>query len=187
MQDKIEISLTRRQLLQILIVGGVVVGGYGWKLLRMPNRTFTIKLPDIIDDKASFDIFFALSKIITARAALDEKATQKIYAVISAEPWSEAHIVSCYKKILFLLEGAALIYPPYTPTLHQQLNTDEKWFISHLLTTWYVGIYYYEAKAPMRVLYQQALMFEKLKQTYPIPFITAVGYGKWAEPPIDAS
>lgn len=189
MRDKINISLTRRQFLRALILGGVAISsGYAWKVLHTSTSSsalsnFTIDLPTVENGNVTFDIFFALSKIITARALLDKAAAQKIYAVFIHEPWAKEHIIDCYKKLLILLDRAQLMYPPYTTHIRNQLNASEKWFISHLLTTWYTGIYYHESAPTQRILYQQALMFDALSQTYPIPLVEAIGYGGWATPP----
>jgi hypothetical protein len=99
------------------------------------------------------------------------------------EPWGKEHIVSCYKKLLVLLDTSRLVYPPYTDQVREKLSASEKWFISHLLTTWFVGVYYHESTPAKRILYQQALMFQSLQNDYPTPFIEKVGYGGWVTPP----
>ena len=63
------------------------------------------------------------------------------------------------------------------------MGKGQAWFTSHLLSTWYLGIYYHEQRPTRRVAYETALMFDAIRGRLPIPFVEATGFGVWSEPP----
>jgi hypothetical protein len=64
-----------------------------------------------------------------------------------------------------------------------QLDDGEKWFINHLLTTWYLGIYYHEQRPMQLISREKALIFDAARGAIPIPLFEATGFGAWVDPP----
>ena len=146
-----------------------------WRL----NRDGESKLANTnlyIDDPSdpSFEVFVALSAIVLLRDTLDQAAAKRMYKLFMDENWGPQHITSCYRKICKQISGAPDIV---------KLTDGENWFVNHVITTWYLGIYYHEQHIPVRVSYETALMFRPIDDWLPVPFIAGVGFGNWQTPP----
>ena len=181
-----EAAFTRRQIIKALAalgLGGAFVGY--WKFSGGENDQLLTSIMDVPNpDKASPEMFAVLSSLITLRQHLDPAITSKLYTIFMDEPWGAEHIVRLFDKIKTALQYGAVHNPlPAMQDTAWQLDDGEKWFASHLLTTWYLGIYYHEKRPTQRVAYEKALMFEPTKNLAPIPYAEAVGFGTWANPP----
>jgi len=173
-------AISRRKLLETFLTLGA-----GGVFLSLPQLLTTdgIIHANASDQLSSFDIFRDVSHFVTLRETLDADAMQKMYDVFMEEPWAKEHAAGIHKKITSAL----------TVNLDQKrlaLKDDswkftdgEKWFAEHLLTTWYLGIYYHQEKPEQRILYEESLMFEAIDGLLPIPFLENVGYGAWTQPP----
>ncbi|NBX04213.1 MAG: hypothetical protein EBR02_09205 [Alphaproteobacteria bacterium] len=173
-----EIRLTRRKLVQMLALLGA--GGATWRYWQHFAQDETvIKAPAAPADAEhpSLQIFAALCAMVTLRDDLDHETTKKMYDVFMDEPWGPQHIAGAYQKMYHALGGKK----PAT-----KLSDGESWFVSHLLTTWYLGIYYHEKRPTQRITYEHALMFNIIRELAPIPFIDSTGFGHWAHAPESA-
>ena len=164
-----ENRLTRRQIavrgaLSLIAIGGLVFADGVWQRHgSSPPR------PE--DDAPSFDDFLALSREFLKRNQLDLSVGRKIYDTILAEPWGPQHI-------------ATLLHTMQSKPATGDLTPDEKWFASHVLTTWYTGIYFYEHRDEQRMSFAGALMYDAVRTVMPTPFSASSGYAAWASPPI---
>jgi len=181
-----KIRLTRRQAAVVLVA---VCGGTAaawWEAGRWQRTRLELSLPPPGDPNApSFEVFMALSRIVLLRDRLDEQAARQMYRLFMDEPWGPKHIHTAYAAL-----RAAIIERNHradrtAPAPLKMLGPHETWFISHLVTTWYLGIYYHEQRPTQRVTYAHALMFEAIRGTLPIPYLENTGYGAWAELPPD--
>lgn len=134
---------------------------------------------------ATTDEFATLCKIVTLRDDLPQESLDAMYAVFKDEPWMTEHVTGLNNKIKRKLGGSKGKRPSMKDPAWQ-FSEGEKWFASHLLTTWYLGIYYHEERPTQRVLFEGALMFDALRGALPVTYLGATGFGNWAEPPKDA-
>lgn len=105
-----------------------------------------------------------------------------MYKVFMDEPWAPEHINGLHKKIARALgEGSKKRASLKDPSL--KFTDGEVWFAEHLLTTWYLGIYYHQERPTQRILYETALEFSATKGVMPIPYLENVGYGAWTQAP----
>lgn len=130
--------------------------------------------------KASPEVFSALSSIITLRDNLDKQTTERMYKVFMDEPWGPNYILRLYNKLSVAI-GNKKRLPLKDPAW--QLDDGEKWFAGHLLTTWYLGIYYHEKRPTQRITFEHALMFDSVRDSIPIPYFENTPFGEWGNPP----
>lgn len=151
-----------------------------WNVFKDDDSVFVIADPDNTDANGRlFDTFKALSQIVTFRSDLHEPTLEAIFQVFRDEPWMTEHTLTSYQQLKpFLRED---VPPTRNPKL--ELGEGQKWFTDHLLTTWFLGIYYHDRTEPIRVAYEQALLFDATKETRPIPLINATGPRGWASKP----
>ena len=153
-----------------------VLAGETEDLLKLP-------VPRLDDpDNPPFAVFHRLCQWVTCRRDLDEAKVRTLYPIFRSEPWAAKHISTAYADLGKALERNG----PNTsvPQLIAEgaLDGPEEWFVSHLLTTWYLGVYYYEG-VEFRVFYEDALMFEAISDFRPVPGLSNWDYGYWAEMP----
>ena len=176
-----KLSITRRAAALGLLGGATGLLSYRiWSVFKDDTSVFVITDPENTDPTGRlFETFKALSQIVTFRNDLDMPTLETIYSVFRDEPWMVEHTLTSYEQLKPFLNTNT---PPIThPEL--QLGEGQKWFTDHLFTTWYLGIYYHERTQPIRVSYEQALMFEAIKETRPIPLIGATGPRGWTNKP----
>ncbi|MEM6587111.1 MAG: sugar dehydrogenase complex small subunit [Pseudomonadota bacterium] len=133
----------------------------------------------------SFEVFYRLSQLVTLRDDLDVAYSKDVFAAFQGEPWVEKHISTSYAMITALLEGQTekTISPIFA---EEFFEFGERWFVSHLLTTYYLGVYYHDERPNRRVTYDKALMFELLADYRPVPGFSDGAPGDWVKtPPID--
>lgn len=142
-------------------------------------------LPPLVDrNRPSLADFVRLSRTLTGHAELDSGMAERIYRLILAEPWGSQHVAQVYEKI-----QAAVARDP-TRTREQVVRPDafqsgEQWFISHVLVTWYTGVYYHET-GHQGVGFEHALIHQTLLDLMPIPTLCDKVPGFWADPPAAA-
>jgi hypothetical protein len=180
------IKLTRRQLALGLasVVGTGLMIKYGISDGDNDSENISINLPDTSHiGPPSYDQFLALSQLVTCKETLNEDVARKMYKVFLDEPWGPEHIKETYRA----LHAAALVQSGRRemPELMDGGNIREglRWFISHLLSTWYLGIYYHEKMPTQRITYEGALMYEALQGAMPIWFTGERIPGYWSKPP----
>jgi|SRR5688572_14398444 hypothetical protein len=178
-----KIRITRRQLALGLIaaIGGGAAGV--WSLYRHDRTPLELNLPPVGNPfSPSYEVFLALSQIMVLRTKLDEEIARKLFAVFSDEPWGPKHIGHAYAVLRSELAQAGA-GSGTTPVSVSGLGEGERWFVSHLVTTWYLGVYYHEQRPTQRITYAGALMFDAVRGLLPITYFESVGYGKWINPP----
>lgn len=155
-----------------------------WMSAAAAESPLNLDLPEAGSaDKPSFAVFLALSQIVTLRTQLDEVSARRMYPLFMEEPWGPHHIHSTYTQLLSQLKRSNAESKPIHPAMSGSLSKGQSWFASHLLTTWYLGIYYHERMPPVRVAYAEALMFAAVHPELPIRFTENTGFGKWGETP----
>ncbi len=176
------IRLTRRQLSAALIVAAGGVAGYVW---FRPDRTpIELALPPPGDaDQPSLEIFQALSRIVLARETLDPAVTQRLYDVFMDEPWGPQHIGGAYAGLYAAIARETWTWTKGRMAPVARLDDGQRWFVSHLATTWYLGVYYHEQRAPLRIARGGALMHAALRGLAPAPYAEAAGFGRWSDRP----
>jgi len=168
-------KITRRDLLKILLVlstpalflTSIKGNSVGQSLIENENHI-------------SFEKFFWMSQMITKQNNLDEKTTRKIYRLIINEPYGPEHLRSVYQQVKLKQteskgEQRIIIKPA-------DFSAGEQWFISHLLLTWYTGVYYHD-KGNHHVTLKHALMYKKISNFRTPPTYCAGAPGHWDGPP----
>lgn len=138
------------------------------------------------EEKATLEVFSALSSMITLRDNLDAETTRRMYKVFMDEPWAPDHILRLHKKLGAAIAAGADRKKLSLKDEKWQLDDGEKWFAGHLLTTWYLGIYYHEKRPTQRITFEYALMFDSVRGLVPIPFFENTPFGEWGDPPKSA-
>jgi hypothetical protein len=134
-----------------------------------------------VPDRPTAQEFLNLSEILTGYGDLDPGMARRIYALIMAEPYGPQHVSRVYEHI-----RAAIAGNPGKP--REQIldptvfGSGERWFIGHLLVTWYTGVYYH-AVGNRRVAFEAALMHRALADMRPPPTRCGSAPGFWAAPP----
>lgn len=178
-------DLSRRALIAALLGGGTtLLASRYWvgEASAQPIVKFNLPVPAPAQD-ASFVLFFALSQMVTLRPQLDEAVARRMYPLFLDEPWGAHHIYSTYVQLWDLLKPSTMHAEPAHPALSGALGKGQAWFAAHLLTTWYLGVYYHERMPPLRLAHAEALMFDSLHPEFPRPFVESTGFGEWGNPP----
>ena len=181
------ISLTRRDIAICLLA---IAGGSAlpyWASAQDDSTQLRITLPPANrSNAATFEIFLALSQIILVQADLDQGVARRLYDLFMAEPWGPKHIATAYAALrkTFTDSGQHGGQETFAQT---QLPYGETWFISHLVTTWYVGVYYHPERSTQWITLNRALMFRAVRDLVPERYRESVGFGSWAHPPGSAS
>jgi hypothetical protein len=128
------------------------------------------------------DKFYALSRILAGRRNLSRSASDRLFPYFAEEPWGLDNLARTLDLLLAGLRKPGA--PQRTATeIVPELDPDTRWFAEHVLTTWYLGIYYHE-RLVRRVLYEDALQWEAVKGLVPIPGMSGQAFGYWTEPPV---
>lgn len=177
------INVSRRALVTALLGGGAsALASRYWIGAAAAESALPLKLPEAKPAEApSFAVFLALSQLVTLRPQLDESVARRMYPLFLDEPWGAHHIHSTYSQLLGLIELGAAQPKPADP--RDKLGKGQAWFATHLLTTWYLGIYYHERTPPLRVSYTEALMYDQVRAYLPRRFAEGTGFGAWSIPP----
>lgn len=176
-----QLNPSRRKLLGILLRSGVaVLTAHTGQQATAGAHVLPHALPDPAGhEPGAYPIFLALSYLVTLRPQLDEALARRMHPLFLDEPWGAHHIQSTYAQLLALLAND----PPLASHPHHALGSGQAWFARHLLTTWYLGVYYHERMPPQRIVHAEALMFDAAQPGYPLPFINGTGFSEWRTPP----
>jgi hypothetical protein len=178
------ISITRREIAIYLLAAAASSALPHWASARDDNTRLEITLPAPGGSNASsFEVFLALSQIVLIEADLDRTVARQLYDLFMAEPWGPKHIASCYAALstTFLARGQRGGQETFAQT---KLPYGETWFISHLVTTWYVGVYYHPERPTKWITLNRAMMYRSVGGLVPKPYEESVGFGHWANPPV---
>ncbi|MEP4036429.1 sugar dehydrogenase complex small subunit [Pseudophaeobacter sp.] len=135
-------------------------------------------------ENPEFDVFFRLSQLVCLRVDLDVAVARRIYALIEVEPWGLHHVSALYALVLANLDTTGLPRPFAELIEEGRLGEGEAWFTRHLMTTWYLGIYYHESRPePVRVSFETSLMWEALRGQVTPPGFSQGAIGDWNLPP----
>jgi hypothetical protein len=179
-----KIRVTRRQVAVGMLALAGSAGAAYWRLFAEDRSPLDLELPRARNPFApSFDEFLALSQIVLVRSQLSTDAARRLHKVFLEEPWGPKHIGHAYAILRDELVSHYRTPGQRGEISLSRLEAGERWFIGHLLTTWYLGIYYHEQRPTQRLLYRDALMFDVIRGTLPIPFLENVGFGAWSDPP----
>jgi len=127
-----------------------------------------------------FDLFFDLSRYITARSELDMKTAQLLFEQFRREEWGWANAARLYSKLRDALSMGAASVPDFL--IDGQLSDLDQWFAQHILDAWYEGFYRYEG-TEIRVTYEKALMWEAVRDVVPVQGLSDAEYGYWSKRP----
>ncbi len=132
------------------------------------------------EDHISLEKFLWLSQIITKQNNLDEQTSRIIYQLIMNEPYGNEHLKNVFAR--FKQHQAIADNDGDMMVSTAGFSDGEQWFISHLLITWYTGVYYHD-KGNEFITIQNALMYD-IQSDYRQPPTYCNGKsGFWIEPP----
>jgi hypothetical protein len=178
------IRLSRRQLAGMLVILAGGAAAAVWAVPHGDKSKLDLALPEAGDpNKPSLEVFAALSRIVLLRSDLDPEVTQRMYKVFMDEPWGPKHVGTAYGRLRRAIIARNSMPRDAEPVPLDPLDGGEKWFVSHLLVTWYLGVYYHEKRPTQRITLDGALMFESVRGLMPKPFLESTGFGAWAELP----
>lgn len=169
------INAKRRRVLTALVVLCASAG-----LSRFANAAATGKGAGAVAE--DLDAFIRLSEVITGTKHLDREAATQVLAAIRAEPWGKEHLAQIAAKLMPSLSDTPLPTDRQILLDPKRFGEGERWFIDHLLTTWFTGIYYHQSGDRV-VAYKSALMHAALEDVRPIPGHCNGVFGFWSEPP----
>lgn len=180
------IDISRRRLITALLKGAAVaLTAHYWTRAASAESSLRLKLTESGSAEApSFEVFYALSQLVTLRTHLDESLARRMYPLFLEEPWGAHHIHSTYSQLLDMFETPDGQQKPVPARSSAGLGKGQAWFADHLLTTWYLGIYYHERMPPMRVAYTEALMFDAVASVLPRRYVEGMVFGSWGAAPI---
>lgn len=130
--------------------------------------------------------FIALSSIVTGVENLDRDTAQKILDHIRAEPWGKEHLSQIAGKIFPSLTDAHSATSRQALLNPEKFTDGERWFIGHLLTTWFTGVFYHQTGNHV-VTYRHALMHTAIQDVRPVPGHCNGVFGFWNKPPVGAA
>jgi hypothetical protein len=177
------LSISRRGLAAglLTLAGGAALPH--WAAAQDDDTQLAIELPPAGSaGAASFEVFLALSQIVLIEADLDRRVARRLHELFSAEPYGPQHVVSCYGALraTFLMRGRR---GGQQAVARATLSSGESWFISHLVTTWFVGIYYHAERPVSWLTLHDAMMYRPVRDLLPVRYVESVGFGNWANPP----
>jgi len=168
-------KITRRNLLKILLV----FSNPALFLSAVKVNSIELKLSENEDD-FSFENFIWLSQIITKQNNLDENISRKIYQLIMDEPYGDEHLKNVFTSFK---QHRTIVGSDWEIMINaSNFSAGEQWFISHLLLTWYTGVYYHD-KGNHHVTLKHALMYKKISNFRTPPTYCAGAPGHWDGPP----
>jgi hypothetical protein len=127
-----------------------------------------------------FDLFYDLSRYISARSELDRRVARMHFEYFRMEEWGWQTAAKLYAIINSELSNGLSSVPELMA--RRALPDLEQWFAQHILDAWYEGFYRYEG-AEVRVTFEDALMWGVVEGIVPVQGLSTAEYGFWAEPP----
>lgn len=138
------------------------------------------EVPRVKDE--DFQAFVTISVFLTGVKQLDLEIAREIFTHLLAEPWGKEHLEQITVKLSPLLMAESMVVPRWQLLHPTRFTGTEHWFIQHILTTWYTGIYYFEDTS-LFVAYQRALMNVALQDVMPTPGFSDGAFGFWSQLP----
>lgn len=131
-----------------------------------------------------FELFFDLSRYITARADLKRSTAMLHFPYFAKEEWGWFIAGNLYSRFADELSQGI----PSIPHLmgSGKLSQLDQWYAQHILDSWYEGFYRYEGRE-VRVTYVEALMWKAVEGFLPIQGHSDLPYGFWADAPARGS
>ena len=127
-----------------------------------------------------FDLFYDLSRYVTARSTLDAKVANLHFEHFRREEWGWVTAARLYALIDNELRNGLASVPELL--VANKLPQLEQWYAQHLFDAWYEGFYRYDG-AEVRVTFADALMWRAVEGIVPVLGHSDREYGFWAEPP----
>ncbi|MEL7429355.1 MAG: sugar dehydrogenase complex small subunit [Pseudomonadota bacterium] len=180
---------SRRSALRDLFKGtatSVFLSLTGSMLVFPANAAVEQGLTELPVPAGSFETghFHAFSRLVCQKSDLDLGIAERAFELFRKEPWGIEHLTGAYLKLHeSLVKGSndnltALIKST-------DLTEGELWFISHVITTWYLGIYYHESlEEPVRLSFEDSLMWRAVEDFVTPPGFGTKPYGHWSRSPI---
>lgn len=176
------VSMTRREVALLLMAAAGSALPH-WASAQDDETRLDIPLPPAGGSHAaSFDVFMALSRIVLIEADLDQALARQLYDLFLQEPYGPKHIAAAYAALrpAFVKRGKRGGQETVAQT---SLPYGERWFISHVVTTWYVGVYYHPDRPTKWLTRHGAMMYRGVRDLVPSPYEESAGFGRWAAPP----
>lgn len=127
-----------------------------------------------------FDLFFDLSRYITARSELDTTVARQHFHHFSQEEWGWKTAGEVYTQLQEALANGIGSMPELMTG--GTLSDLHQWYAQHVLEAWYEGIYRYDG-AETRVTLEHALMWSDVRGIFPVQGLSDADYGFWGEKP----
>lgn len=178
------ISITRREISICLLAAAASSALPSWWAGAKDDETsLRLNLPPVGDPYSpSFEVFLALSQIVLMRTDLDIPFARQMFQLFLREPWGPKHVSTAYAALRNVVITRAQ-RGGREAVEQATLPYGERWFISHLVTTWYTGVYYHPEEPTQWMTLHGAVMFDPTRGLIPKPYEQSVGFGKWADPP----
>jgi Membrane bound FAD containing D-sorbitol dehydrogenase len=173
----------RRDFLKKLGLSLFVLMGQSSSALSFSDLFYTGIEKQSPSTKTTFDVFYKLCQWLTQREKLDKNVAHKMYDIFLEEPWGQEHILKLYNKIEPIITFEKNQFDLSGLIKNNTLDDVEIWFSSHILVTWYLGVYYHEKRPSHRITYEHALMYQSVTNLTPIPYLEFTPYGTWATLP----
>lgn len=167
--------ITRRNLLKILLA----LSKPALFLISIKANSVEQRLIEN-EDHISLEKFFWLSQIITKQNNLDEQTSRIIYQLIMDEPYGNEHLKNVFAR--FKQHQAIADNDRDMMVSTSGFSEGEQWFMSHLLLTWYTGIYFH-TRGNFSVSLKNALMYQLQSDYRQAPTYCGGKPGFWSEAP----
>lgn len=128
-----------------------------------------------------FDLFYDLSRYITARAQLDRSVARRLHAHFREEEWGHVIAARAYEALRRETADGTRSGPDVLAA--RRFSDLDQWYCEHILDAWYEGMYRYEG-SEVRVIYEEALMWTLVDDVLPVRGAADTEYGFWGEPPV---
>lgn len=128
----------------------------------------------------SFDLFYDLSRYITARSELNQSAALELFEYFRKEEWGWFIAARVYTNIRKELKITTVSVPEILSK--NRFPELDQWYCRHILDAWYEGMYRYDG-SEVRLIYDKALMWTVLEDVLPVQGLSDKEYGYWEEPP----
>lgn len=179
----LKMSVYRREF--VVMLASAIAAGAAGVHARTAGRGL-LALPRLTPDPAAptFAVFYRLSQMVTGRIDLDREVARRMFDVFRDEPWAGKHLATAYTAAADALEEGGPDGTMADVLRAGVLQDGERWFVSHLLTTWYLGVYYHPDRPTVRITYRGALMHEAVADYRPVPGFAESETGAWAVRPL---
>ena len=128
----------------------------------------------------AFELFYDLSRYVTARADLDVDAARDLHEHFAAEEWGHVIAARVYANLRTATSDGTASGPAVLAA--RTFDDLDQWYCEHILDAWYEGMYRYDG-LELRVLYEDALMWTPVADALPVAGLSDRDYGFWTERP----